>query len=699
MQPSLTMDTYGGPNTIPAPTGNQPPQPTSPLSLASTGVLPGVTQSPTAPATVISSQTAKDALKTQREGLNQANQFITNKPIANPTVSIVDALNAKGQASDFTSRTQLAKKYGIENYTGTAAQNQQLIQLISNPPQQTSTTSTNELGQTTSSTTTTGSQQPNTPQGPQNSTYVAPGVYSLNLGNGVDGKPVLKFVDEKGEWLPNYGSSSQSINPNQPVEKSELNTRLDELDKAYTNYDERINQILNGTFPLTPDQQAQLNETKAAFERTRQLQINANQNYENLARQAAYRKGGNITDPNQFLAQRQQDINLGIDRISAIDAAASRAFNELKTSFMDKNYKMITESYDKLNNYLKERNTLIQKAKDDATALEKDLRDYNFKVDQENYKRQQDEITNDREAQKLADQLLTSASNRETDKLQREKLVYDIKKVKSELSNVNPTVLGASASNVAFYDALTNASIGLPENQRKEITKQMNTLLARGDVKGAQEILIRTAFQGQTGSQKEDTIRRMQAIDALSTVKEELDKFVAVSGDTGILQGNMQKIQQKLGQSGNPEAAKISARITQALQIYRNAITGAAWGTQETGEYETIFPSLTDTNKLNSAKIDAMVEAMNANQRVMLGSYIGQSTYDTVFADKVASKEVKRNPINTAISDAKASGYEPEEIIQAIDRNFPQYSVQMNEALLNGYTPEEVIEYIGTLEI
>jgi hypothetical protein len=44
--------------------------------------------------------------------------------------SIVDYLKSVGQASDFSSRTQLAKQHGITNYTGTAAQNTQLLNLL-----------------------------------------------------------------------------------------------------------------------------------------------------------------------------------------------------------------------------------------------------------------------------------------------------------------------------------------------------------------------------------------------------------------------------------------------------------------------------------------------------------------------------------------------------------------------------------------
>lgn len=44
--------------------------------------------------------------------------------------SIVDYLNSQGQASDFATRAQLASSLGIQNYSGTAAQNTQLLNTL-----------------------------------------------------------------------------------------------------------------------------------------------------------------------------------------------------------------------------------------------------------------------------------------------------------------------------------------------------------------------------------------------------------------------------------------------------------------------------------------------------------------------------------------------------------------------------------------
>lgn len=59
-------------------------------------------------------------------------QVSTVTPLSNP--SVVDFLNASGRPSDFTSRAALAKSLGINDYTGSAAQNQQLLSALRGSP-------------------------------------------------------------------------------------------------------------------------------------------------------------------------------------------------------------------------------------------------------------------------------------------------------------------------------------------------------------------------------------------------------------------------------------------------------------------------------------------------------------------------------------------------------------------------------------
>jgi len=128
-----------------------------------------------------------------------------------------------------------------------------------------------------------------------------------------------------------------------------------------------------------------------------------------------------------------------------------------------------------------------------------------------------------------------------------------------------------------FYDALANASIGLPENQRIENNNRLTALISSGQDEKARELIKRTAYQSLTGTERAATVERSQAIDSLITIKEALNEYVAKTGDTNIVSGNIQDALRKIGTAGDPELAKIGTRITQALQIYRSSVTGAAW--------------------------------------------------------------------------------------------------------------------------
>jgi len=65
-------------------------------------------------------------------------------PNLNTNTSIVDYLKSLGRPSSFSSRTQLARKYGISNYVGSASQNIQLLNLLKSVNRNKPTTSTSQ---------------------------------------------------------------------------------------------------------------------------------------------------------------------------------------------------------------------------------------------------------------------------------------------------------------------------------------------------------------------------------------------------------------------------------------------------------------------------------------------------------------------------------------------------------------------------
>lgn len=450
---------------------------------------------------------------------------------------------------------------------------------------------------------------------------------------------------------------------------------LNDTQQEYSNYRNQIQQLTQGTFPLSSAQQALVTSTSQAFD--------------SMIEQANNRGLALSSETGGF----SNKVSSALGAIANIDARKAASVASLEQGFQDQNYKMITESYNQFKDYETQKSSTLAALHDDVIKQSEIMRDqYNkdrdLKLEQDkvSYQKEQDKIQNDMSSKKLADDLATN-------ELQREKLKADIQNVQENLPSANVSTMSASPTNVSYYNAVANASIGLPTTQRAEIAKNLNQLLASGDTKGAQELIIRTAFQGQTGTQQQASIQRAEALDALGTVKSILADYTAKKGDTNLVKGNIQEIQQKLGNAGDPEAAKVNARITQALQIYRNAITGAAWGTQETDEYKKLFPSLTNTNKLNTAIIDSMTDALNSNQRITLGSYIGQSTYDSIFQPEKTTEPNSSINIAQKVATAQSGGYSPDEILGQVS-NIPQYTSFVSEAQKDGWSPDEIISYL-----
>ena len=79
----------------------------------------------------------------------------TNKPVGKPstnqTTSVVDYLNANKINSSFANRKRLATQYGIRGYSGTAAQNTQLLNKLRNRPVTSKPSTTKKGNQKTSS--------------------------------------------------------------------------------------------------------------------------------------------------------------------------------------------------------------------------------------------------------------------------------------------------------------------------------------------------------------------------------------------------------------------------------------------------------------------------------------------------------------------------------------------------------------------
>ncbi len=328
--------------------------------------LPRPRTTPTGPTGVASSGLADETLGTQKQGLDGLEagvaQHAENKALAqaNPQVSIVDFLNSKGLPSDYTSRAKMAQGAGITNYVGSASQNAQLLGWMNTagqPAQQaqtgTSTTgqpgSTTPAGGSTSSSTTTSTTTGGTP---------AP----INTGSPGD------------EYTAQISDVQKQIGDN------------------YDDFKAKTDMIINGTFPLSPTQQASLDATQTKFDALAKLQLTANQSYENAVALAGNRLGLNVQNPSEYIAEQHKAVSDDLEKINNLDATAAKTMADLKQGFLDKDYQYINDQYNALQKTLEQKTSTLQSMQKRVDDMYTSTRDYNLKLAELQEKRREFEI-------------------------------------------------------------------------------------------------------------------------------------------------------------------------------------------------------------------------------------------------------------------------------------------------------------------
>ena len=205
-------------------------------------------------------------------------------------------------------------------------------------------------------------------------------------------------------------------------------------------------------------------------------------------------------------------------------------------------------------------------------------------------------------------------------RLDRMQVQASLNKIYSGLSASNdPNVAGTALGAVSFR---------LPENQREDLFRQMDSAIRSGDVEAVDRILRGAAQQAAGTTIAGEVIGRDGAITSLRNLKSDLNEYVAAGGSTDIITGGWENIQNKLGQTQDPKLAALEVQIRTSIQAYRKAVSGAAFTESETKEYERIWPQISNDTQLNNARLDQLINSFEANN----GSF-----YNNFYPDSVSN--------------------------------------------------------------
>ena len=146
---------------------------------------------------------------------------------------------------------------------------------------------------------------------------------------------------------------------------------------------DKLDQIANGTYPLTKAQQSLLDATKQQADQLIAQQQITNANYENGVRLLGNVTGRSEYFPDIAMGEVQTAINSGIQKIADLNSKEAVSLATMQDGFDTENFDNVTKSFDILQKIDEDKTAAIQKTHDDIVAAATSLRDYNYKVTQD----------------------------------------------------------------------------------------------------------------------------------------------------------------------------------------------------------------------------------------------------------------------------------------------------------------------------
>lgn len=273
----------------------------------------------------------------------------------NTSTSIIDAIKAKGGDSSFAGRSALATKYGINGYTGTGSQNQQLLELYGKDvaPATGSSSQIVTNSATAQSTNLNNINQLNT---------INAG-FQTGQGNMVNQNTVNNVAN--GNIDPNSveGMNNTINNENQKLlnEQASINAEIKaKYDTLKTNNDALYNKTIDNI--------------NVRFDGLRSILTDANQRFTNATTQSMYMINGFQYTPVQAESMVYQAETAGINKLQELEGERASAIikaNEAKQNddarMLDQQMKLLSDNFD---NRMKIINNMQTFAKNVASQIE-----------------------------------------------------------------------------------------------------------------------------------------------------------------------------------------------------------------------------------------------------------------------------------------------------------------------------------------
>lgn len=199
-------------------------------------------------------------------------------------------------------------------------------------------------------------------------------------------------IDANGNPIQQTTQTDESGKPRYLNEyELQMQKNQEQSDQAYQSFQNSISQLQNGTFPLNPTQQAQVDALKGQYQQLIEQQKIANKNYEGGIAVTNATSGRARYAPEIALGITMNAVNAGIQKIGNIETEMNSAVANMEDGFRTNNMKLVQSAYEAYQQHAQAKSDQITKVYTAVANAAKDARDYNYqlekdKIDQENKK-------------------------------------------------------------------------------------------------------------------------------------------------------------------------------------------------------------------------------------------------------------------------------------------------------------------------
>lgn len=581
------------------------------------------------------------------------------QPIPTQNGSIVDFLNSQGKPSDFNSRAQLAQQYGIQNYTGTAEQNTQLLNTLRG-------------GQSAQG----GTPSPYVPaQVPQIDTqFLSQYLPPDQIQNIKDAQASLENLNKLS--AAGYGDVAYNqIDPAtiQALKDTKSNLQGEVASGGDTNVS--IPNTFTSTDTSGQSRQSFLDEVTNYFNKQQQIQdqILKTTDLINQFETQALQKSVGIqgkTIPQPLIGAQLQQVQ---NQLAFQTQPLSDQLKTLQT--ISSNNQQFISNLEQLQKLTQPNiaSTQYNQLTGEVSAVVQDPNTGQISM----------QSLGNIGAQK---QYISTSTLRDATTGQNymvgvkpdggiDKIPLGVQTALPGVLTINPSGQGgytttqpaggdiATPVENAYNQVSSKTSPANKGSQISALQSAYSQYSSTGNPTQLQNLLKQYAKDNTDATTAQQVTNRDLMVGAADNIKNLIEQAKAAGVNTNLITGKVNDIANKLGSTSNPTLQQLGNEMSQQLINYRRQFTGVAFSPQESAQYASLMPSIDNMESMNIANLNGLVDTAQSYNKTFYQQAMGADNYNAIFGNS-------GNPIGLQGANSGSSGTTSGADLSSLDFTF-----------------------------